>query len=189
LIAQKYTNSKILVANGGSASGAIAAAAITQQPALFGAAVIDRPILDLVRFDRFTAGPYWKPEFGAPSDAAEFKVLYSYSPYHRLRVGVCYPPTLVMIGDKDQVADPSHAYKFTARLQSAQGCDRPVLLKVMWGAGHNFGSTPKQVVDSWTDAMAFLVKELKLKAPETWPVANVPSSPPPAAPLGTTRRP
>jgi prolyl oligopeptidase len=168
LVAQRYTTPKLLVANGGSASGAIAAAAIQQQPDLFGAAIIDRPILDLIRFDRFTAGSYWKPEFGDPHDENEFKVLFSYSPYHRIRAGVCYPPTLVMSGNLDQVADPSHAYKFTARMQAAQGCANPVLLKTMWGAGHNFGATPPQITDSWTDAMSFLAKVLRLRVPATW---------------------
>ena len=168
LIANRFTTPRLLVANGGSASGALAAAALQQAPKLFGAVVIDRPVLDLVRFDRFTAGGYWASEFGSPSDSKELRILYSYSPYHRLQRGACYPPALIMSGDQDQVAVPAHAYKFTARMQAAQGCANPVLLKVMWGAGHNFGATPQQNVDSWTDALSFLVRVLRLKVPEKW---------------------
>ncbi len=162
LVAHGYTSATRLVANGGSASGGLAAAAIIQRPDLFGAAVIDRPVLDLVRFDLFSQASYWLPEFGSPRDADDFRALYAWSPYHNLKAGTCYPPTLVMSGALDQVAVPLHAYKFTAAMQAAQGCPNPVLLKVMWGAGHNFGATPEQSAESWADQTAFLWRALGL---------------------------
>ena len=165
LVARGYTSPARLVANGGSASGALAAAAIIQRPDLFGAAVIDRPVLDLLRFDRFSQASYWLPEFGSPRDAGDFKALSAWSPYHNLKPGTCYPPTLVMSGDLDQVAVPLHAYKFTAAMQAAQGCANPVLLKVMWGAGHNFGATAEQSAESWADQTAFLWRALDLARP------------------------
>lgn len=164
LIAKRYTSSSRLVANGGSASGALAAAAIIQRPELFAAAVIDRPVLDLLRFDRFTQAGYWIPEFGSPSDPEDFKALRAWSPYQNVKPGQCYPATLVMSGDRDQVAVPLHAYKFTAAMQAAQSCENPVLLKVMWGAGHNFGRNADQTSDSWGDQTAFLFRVLGLKA-------------------------
>src|SRR5262249_19782781 len=163
LIAKRYTSSSRLVANGGSASGALAAAAIIQRPELFAAAVIDRPVLDLLRFDRFTQAGYWIPEFGSPDDPDDFKVLRAWSPYQNVNPGQCYPAMLVMSGDRDQVAVPLHAYKFTAAMQAAQGCENPVLLKVMWGAGHNFGLTADQTSDSWGDQTAFLYRVLGLQ--------------------------
>jgi len=163
LIAKRYTSSSRLVANGGSASGALAAAAIIQRPELFAAAVIDRPVLDLLRFDRFTQAGYWIPEFGSPGDPDDFKVLRAWSPYQNVNPGQCYPAMLVMSGDRDQVAVPLHAYKFTAAMQAAQGCENPVLLKVMWGAGHNFGLTADQTSDSWGDQTAFLYRVLGLQ--------------------------
>lgn len=165
LVGNRYTSRRRLVANGGSASGAVAAAAILQRPDLFAAGVIDIPVLDMLRFERFTAASYWKPEFGSPADPREFKALYAYSPYHNVGPGRCYPPTLVMAGERDQTAVPLHAYKFVAAMQAAQGCDRPVLLKVMWGTGHNFGATPERSVDSWTDLLSFLFRTLDLKPP------------------------
>jgi prolyl oligopeptidase len=160
LVTKGYTSPERLVANGGSASAGLAAAAILRRPDLFGATVIDRPILDMVRFDQFNQASYWLPEFGSPRDADEFRALYAWSPYHNLKKGRCYPPTLVMVGDRDQVAVPLHAYKFTAAMQAAQGCANPVLLKVMWGAGHNFGRTSEQMADSWGDEAAFVVRAL-----------------------------
>ncbi|MCI0353557.1 MAG: prolyl oligopeptidase family serine peptidase, partial [Acidobacteria bacterium] len=169
LVANGYTSSSRLVANGGSASGPVAAAAVLQRPGLFGASVIDRPILDLLRFDQFTAASYWIPEFGSASDPQEFKALYAYSPYHTLRDGQCYPPTLVVSGERDQTAVPLHAYKFTAAMQAAQGCGQPVLLKVMRGIGHNFGATAEQRVDSWTDILTFLFRALGMDAAQRKP--------------------
>lgn len=164
LIKNKYTSPSQLAANGGSASSAVAAgAAILQRAELFGAAVIDIPILDMLRYHQFTNGRYWIPEFGSADDHKEFKTLFSYSPYHNIKQDKCYPPTLIMVGEKDQTALPLHGFKFTARMQHAQGCDNPVFLKMMWGAGHNFGKTPEQRIDSWTDELAFLVEVLKVK--------------------------
>jgi prolyl oligopeptidase len=163
LIKNRYTSPSRLVANGGSASGALAAAAIIQRPELFGAAVIDRPLLDLLRFDRFTQAAYWIPEFGSPGDPDDFKALRAWSPYQNVNPGHCYPATFVMSGDRDQTAVPLHAYKFTAAMQAAQSCQNPVLLKVMWGAGHNFGLTADQTSDSWGDQTAFLFRVLGLQ--------------------------
>ncbi len=162
LIANKYASPSKLVANGGSASGSLVGAAIIQCPDLFGASIIDRPALDMIRFDKFTGATHWIQEFGSSTNPEEFKALYAYSPYHNIKPGQCYPPTLIMVGDRDEVTVPLHAYKFTAALQAAQGCEPPVLLKMMWGAGHNFGVTPEQVIDSRTDEMTFLARVLKL---------------------------
>jgi prolyl oligopeptidase len=162
LVANRYTAPERLVANGGSASGFLAAAAILERPHLFGAALIDIPVLDMLRYERFTAGGQWVQEFGSVENAEEFKALYSYSPYHNIKSRRCYPPVMIRAGERDLTAVPLHAYKFTAAMQAAQACDRPVLLKVMWGAGHNFGATPEANIDSSADGLTFLVEALKL---------------------------
>jgi prolyl oligopeptidase len=156
LIDRKYTSPPQLVAHGGSLSGALAGAAMNQHPHLFGAALIDRPVLDLLRYDRFTGGAYWAGELGATDDPAALAILRRLSPYHNIRRGACHPPTLVMTGDRDQTAVPAHAYKYVAAMQHAQSCARPVLLKVMRGAGHNFGASPEAIADSHADALMFL---------------------------------
>ncbi len=162
LIANKYTSPAKMAASGGSASGSLAGAAMIQHPELFRAGIIDRPALDMIRFEKFTSAGYWVDEFGSAESAEEFKALYAYSPYHNIKPGQCYPATLVMAGDRDEVTAPMHAYKFTAALQTAQGCENPVLLRMMWGTGHNFGATPEQVIDTRTDELAFLVRTLDL---------------------------
>jgi prolyl oligopeptidase len=160
LIENRYTSAEKLVANGGSASGFLAAIAVMKRPDLFGAALIDIPFLDLLRYDKFTGGRSFIPEFGSTEDPEEFQFLHSISPYHNIRSGQCYPPMLVRVGELDQTAVPMHGYKFIAAMQAAQKCANPILLKVMRGAGHNFGATPEQNIASSTEALAFLLRTL-----------------------------
>lgn len=156
LVANKYAAPGKLVANGGSVSGVVAAAAVVQRPALFGAAVIDIPALDMVRYDRHTGAASWIPEFGSTASPVEFKALRALSPYHNLDSSVCYPPMLVLAGENDDIAVPSHAYKFIAALQASQRCASPALLQVAWGAGHTFGSSNDTSADTWARQLAFV---------------------------------
>lgn len=154
-----------LVANGGSASGVIAAAASIRRPELFGAVVIDIPVLDMLRYHRVTVAGSWIPEFGRAEDPADFEVLRGYSPYHTVEPGACYPPTLVIVGEEDEIAPPFHGYKHVARMQRRQACANPILLEVVEGAGHSYGTDPGQFARTWSDAWAFLVRVLGLEVP------------------------
>ncbi|MEM9075401.1 MAG: prolyl oligopeptidase family serine peptidase [Bacteroidota bacterium] len=166
LINSKYVSKNKLVANGGSISAVVAGAALNQRPELYGAAIIDRPALDLLRFPKFTGAKAWLEELGSPNNDTEFEALYQYSPYHNLEAK-CYPPTLVMIGDEDETTPPLHAYKYVARLQKKNTCKyHPILLKTMKGVGHNFGNTDDQKIDSFTSMMYFLFKSLDIKIHE-----------------------
>ena len=161
LVRNKYTSAKRLVANGGSASGILPAVAVVQRPDLFGAAVIDVPFLDMMRYHLNATG--FTGGYGSPEDPDEFKVLRSYSPYHNLEKGACYPPMLVSVAEKDQSTPPHHGYKFAAAMQRAQGCDQPVLMQVIWGAGHyTFGTTAAQRHETLANQVAFLVRALNL---------------------------
>ena len=160
LIEKGWTSADLLVANGSSAGGAVVGAALAQRPDLFGAVVLDYPALDLLRYDRFTVADRWRSEYGTAADSAEFRALRAYSPVHNLRRGVCYPATLVAPGERDDVTPPFHAYKFVAALQQAQACDRPVHLRMSWGAGHSSGATLEESIDTWADQLAFLHRAL-----------------------------
>jgi prolyl oligopeptidase len=138
----------------------VAGAVVVQRPELFAASTIDYPALDMVRFDRFTGGRQWRSDFGSTDDPADFRALLGYSPYHGIKPGVCYPATLILPGDKDETTVPMHAYKFAAALQAAQTCDRPILLRVSWGAGHSSGATIDDSIDNWADQIAFLERVL-----------------------------
>ncbi len=160
LIANRWTSPELLVANGSSAGGAVVGAALVQRPDLFGAAVLDYPVLDMLRYDRFTVAGQWRSEYGTASDPAELPALLAYSPVHNVKAGTCYPPTLVAPGERDEITPPFHAYKFVAALRHAQACDRPILLRVSWGAGHTSGATLEESIDTWADQLAFLYRVL-----------------------------
>ncbi len=165
LIESKYTSPARMVANGGSASGILPAAAIVQRPDLFGASVINFPALDQLRYTLYGSAKSWIPEFGSVDDPQDFKALLAYSPYHNLKEGACYPPSWIQVGEKDNTTTPMHGYKFAAALQFAQGCPNPVLLKIAWGAGHSYGATPEQRHRTQAEELAFLVKVLKMEVP------------------------
>ncbi|HMB89697.1 MAG TPA: prolyl oligopeptidase family serine peptidase [Rhodothermales bacterium] len=162
LIENDYTTPDRMIGNGGSASGVVPAAAAVQRPDLFGASVINFPTLDQIRYIEFGSARSWIPEFGTPEQADDFAALMAYSPYHNLKPDICYPPTWVQVGEKDETTTPMHGYKYAAALQRAQGCDNPVLLKVAWGAGHSYGLTPQQSRETQAEELAFLVKVLGL---------------------------
>ncbi len=162
LIENNYTSPSKLIANGGSASGILPAAATIQRPDLFGASVINFPSLDQVRFVHFGSAQSWIPEFGDPDDPEDFKALYAYSPYHQLEAGACYPATWIQVGEKDDTTTPMHGYNLAAAMQAGQGCDNPVVLKVAWGAGHSYGLTPEQRRETQAEELAFLIKVLDI---------------------------
>ncbi|MGC1171719.1 MAG: prolyl oligopeptidase family serine peptidase, partial [Candidatus Acidiferrales bacterium] len=104
---------------GGSNSGLLVAAAMTQRPELFRAVVCMVPILDMLRYHLFDNAHTWRDEYGTADDPHDFAVLASYSPYHRVRHGTAYPATMIISGDADRNCNPLHARKMTARLQAA----------------------------------------------------------------------
>jgi prolyl oligopeptidase len=161
LIDKKITSTPKLAANGGSNGGLLVGAAIIQRPDLFGAAIPEVGVLDMLRFQKFTVGKAWVSDYGsADASADQFKYLYAYSPYHNLKDGTHYPPTMVMTSDHDDRVFPAHSFKFAAALQHAQGGDAPVLLRVESKAGHGGGRPTEKIIDDVADRFAFLVKNL-----------------------------
>ncbi len=163
LLDSGYTSRELLVANGGSASGPLVGAAITQRPDLFAASIIDFPALDMLRLEAFTGGRGWRSDFGTAEDEEDFRALLAYSPYHQVREGTCYPATLVTPGERDETTVPMHAYKFVAALQHAQSCDNPIMLRISWGAGHSYGATQQDAMENWADQISFLIRALDLR--------------------------
>jgi prolyl oligopeptidase len=108
---------------------------------MFGAAVADAGVFDMLRFHRFTVGWAWKAEYGDPDDPAQSRWLRRCSPLHNTAPG-SYPPTLLTTGDHDDRVVPGHSFKFTAALQAAQRADAPILLRVGTSAGTAAGSRP-----------------------------------------------
>lgn len=163
LVQEGYTKAGRIVANGWSASGSLAAAAVQKRPALFGAAMIGIPSLDLFRYTAFTPFKGWTMGYGSPAIEAEFNTLYQWSPYHNIKSNTIYPPMMITVGEKDNTTPPQHGYKFVAAMQEHQQMETaPTLLKIVWGGGHGFGTTNEQRRETYSQELYFLVKVLGL---------------------------
>jgi prolyl oligopeptidase len=163
LISAGRTTKGQLAIMGGSNGGLLVGACEVQRPDLFGACIPQVGVLDMLRFQNFTAGQFWRDEFGNSDKEDEFKSLLAYSPYHNIKEGTKYPPTLIMTADTDDRVVPMHSFKFAAALQRAQGGDAPILLRIESKAGHGHGTSVAKQIESAADRWAFLVKELGVK--------------------------
>ncbi len=162
LIANRYTSPARLAINGGSNGGLLVAACEQQRPELFGAAVAQVGVMDMLRFDKFTIGYAWKPDYGSPSEVEEeFRALFKISPVHNVVPGTRYPATLITTADHDDRVFPAHSFKYAAAMQAAAAPDAsPILIRVETRAGHGGGMPLSKQVDVTADMYAFLVKSL-----------------------------
>jgi prolyl oligopeptidase len=163
LIKEKYTSTDKLAIKGGSNGGLLIGAVMTQRPDLFGACLPHVGVMDMLRFHKFTAGRFWVDDYGSPDDAEDFPALFKYSPYHNLKQGVKYPPTMVITADTDDRVVPGHSFKFAAQLQYCQAGDAPVVARIETRAGHGAGKPTAKQIEELADEYAFLVKCLKMK--------------------------
>jgi prolyl oligopeptidase len=158
-----------LIANGISAKGKIAiegrsnggllvGASLNQRPDLFAAGHAAVGVMDMVRFDRFTAGRYWVDDYGYPSKEADFKMQMTYSPYHNIKTGVSYPAIIVSTADTDDRVVPGHSFKYISALQAADTGNKPKIIRIESRAGHGSGKPTDKVIDEYSDIYAFLAK-------------------------------
>lgn len=154
LIKEGFTRPDRLAIHGGSNGGLLVGAALTQRPDLFSAALCSVPLLDMVRYHHFGSGKTWISEYGSADDAAQFRALYAYSPYHHVKPGEKYPAVLLLSADSDDRVDPLHARKFAAELQAKSG-GGPVLLRIERNSGHGGADLIKSAVEQGADRYAF----------------------------------
>lgn len=167
LIAQNYTSPKKLAIMGGSNGGLLVGACMTQRPDLFAAAIPEVGVMDMLRYDAFTAGRFWIDEYGSAKDNKDmFEYLKAYSPYHTLKPGTTYPATMVMTADTDDRVVPSHSFKFAAMLQSVHKGDRPVLIRIETRAGHGSGKPTSKRIEEIADIYTFLSANLGATLPK-----------------------
>ncbi len=161
LVKGGYTNPDKLSAMGGSNGGLLVGAAVTQAPELFDAAICAVPLLDMVRYDQFGIAQLWIPEYGTASEETQFSYIQNYSPYQNVEEGTDYPATLIMSGARDSRTDPLHARKMAAELQTAQGSDAPIMLRIEENAGHGAGKPIGKLIEAEADKWAFLYDQLE----------------------------
>jgi prolyl oligopeptidase len=155
LIAQGITTKQQLAIRGGSNGGLLVGAVVNQRPDLFAAALPEVGVMDMLRFDRFTAGRYWVDDYGYPSKQADFRTLVKYSPYHNIHPGKPYPAILVATADTDDRVVPGHSFKYTAALQAADTGPKPKLIRIETRAGHGSGKPTDKIIEEYADTWAF----------------------------------
>ena len=163
LIANKYTSTSKLAIGGGSNGGLLVGACMTQRPDLYGAALPNVGVMDMLRFEKFTIGWAWTSDYGSAQKPDDFRFLYAYSPLHHIAKGCCYPAIMITTADHDDRVVPAHSFKFAATLQAAQGCEKPTLIRIETKAGHGAGKPTTKIIEETADRWAFLVKELGMK--------------------------
>jgi prolyl oligopeptidase len=141
---------------------------LNERPGLFGAALPDAGVMDVLRFHKFTIGWAWTAEFGSSDKPDEFAALRMYSPLQNIRAGAQYPATLITTADHDDRVVPAHSFKYAAALQRAQGGPAPILIRVETRSGHGAGRPTRKIIEESADGLAFLVHELGIRLPESF---------------------
>ena len=163
LVDQKITSPAKLAIRGASNGGLLVGAAMTQRPDLFAVALPGVGVMDMLRYQKFSAGVFWTPEYGSSDDPAQFAYLVKYSPLHNLKPGTCYPATLTTTADHDDRVVPGHSFKWASTLQAAQsaasGCDRPVLIRIEAQGSHGYRPLDKAIAEQ-ADVWAFAARNL-----------------------------
>ncbi len=164
LIKEKYTQTKLLAINGGSNGGLLTAACTVQRPDLWGAVVCQVPVIDMLRYHKFTVGRYWVSDYGnAEENAKDFAYMIKYSPLHNVKPGFKSPPILITSADTDDRVVPAHAKKFAATLQANDVGDNPILIRIETKAGHGAGKPTSKQIEESADIYSFLFKTLNVK--------------------------
>ena len=116
LVRRRVTSAQKLAIQGGSNGGLLTGNMLVRSPHLFGAVICQVPLLDMKRFNTLLAGASWMGEYGNPDEPDEWKFLQRYSPYHRLKRGVTYPPILFTTSTRDDRVHPAHARKMVGKM-------------------------------------------------------------------------
>ncbi|HSC27650.1 MAG TPA: prolyl oligopeptidase family serine peptidase [Vicinamibacterales bacterium] len=159
LIANKYTSTPKLAIQGGSNGGLLVGAVMNQRPDLFGVAIPQVGVMDMLRFHKFTIGWNWIADYGSADNPGEFKALHGYSPLHNIRKGAKYPPTLITTADHDDRVVPAHSFKYAATLQELAAPGTPLLIRIETKSGHGASSLTKQL-ETTADIYAFIMRNM-----------------------------
>ncbi len=122
LVETGVTDASHLGIQGGSNGGLLTGNMLALYPELFGAVVIQVPLLDMKRYSHLLAGASWMAEYGDPDVPEEWEYIRTFSPYHLLDGAKTYPPVLLTTSTKDDRVHPGHARKMAALL-AATGKD------------------------------------------------------------------
>ncbi len=162
LIATRVTSPAHLGIYGRSNGGVLMSVSMTQHPELYGAVVIESPLIDMLRYTHLSAGASWEAEYGDPDVPADRAFIETYSAYQNLKPGVKYPEPYITTNTEDDRVHPGHARKFAAKLESLGD---PVLYYENTFGGHANDADPELNARRWARHYVYLSQ--KLMAPAT----------------------
>jgi prolyl oligopeptidase len=142
---------------GRSNGGVLTSVSITQHPELFNAAVIESPLVDMLRYQDLPAGASWIGEYGDPRIPADAAFIARYSAYQQLRPGAAYPRVYLTTNTRDDRVHPGHARKFAARLGDL-GYDH--LYYEDTAGGHSNDADPVANARRWARHYVYLSQQL-----------------------------
>ena len=119
MIDRRITSPRHLGVRGGSNGGLLTGNMLVQYPELFGAVVIQVPLLDMQRYNKLLAGASWMAEYGDPDKAEEWEFIRTFSPYHLFDPAKDYPATILLTSTRDDRVHPGHARKMFAKMSEA----------------------------------------------------------------------
>jgi prolyl oligopeptidase len=157
LIATGVTSPRRLGIYGRSNGGVLMSVSMTQHPELFGAVVIESPLIDMLRYNHLSAGASWVGEYGDPDVPADRAFIAKYSAYQRLKAGVKYPEPYITTNTEDDRVHPSHARKFAAKLESLGD---PYLYYENTFGGHANDADPELNARRWARHYVYLSQKL-----------------------------
>ena len=160
LSARKVTSQRRLGIYGRSNGGVLTTVSMTQRPDLLNAVVVESPLVDMLRYNKLSAGASWMSEYGNPDVPAEWAYISKYSPYQNIDAAKTYPPILFTTSTRDDRVHPGHARKMVARMLE-QGHD--VLYYENIEGGHGGAADNQQAAYLQAIEYAFLAKQLGLK--------------------------
>ncbi|KAJ4702214.1 prolyl endopeptidase-like [Melia azedarach] len=176
LISTGYTQPRKLCIEGGSNGGLLVGACINQRPDLFGCALANVGVMDMLRFHKFTIGHAWTSDYGCSEKQEEFDWLIKYSPLHNVRrpweqhpdkPSLQYPPTMLLTADHDDRVVPLHSLKLLATMQyvlctslEKSPQTNPIIGRIECKAGHGAGRPTQKMIDEAADRYAFMAKML-----------------------------
>jgi prolyl oligopeptidase len=157
MIARGFTSSRRLGVLGASQGGLLATGTVLQNPSLFGAAVAQVPLTDMLRYPYLSAGASWLAEYGDPADPRQRAAILRWSPYHNLRAGVRYPRVFFLGATRDDRVHPAHARKMAAKFQAL---GQPYLFFETLDAGHDATRSPRQRAEQLALTFTYLRQQL-----------------------------
>ncbi|WP_433853606.1 prolyl oligopeptidase family serine peptidase [Stenotrophomonas nitritireducens] len=159
LVSRRITSARHLGVQGGSNGGLLTGNMLTQYPELFGAVVVQVPLLDMKRYSHLLAGASWMAEYGNP-DTADWEFIQTFSPYHLFDPAKDYPPVLFTTSTRDDRVHPGHARKMAAKMIDA---GKNVTYYENIEGGHGGAANNAQAAHMSALAYSFLWEQLSSK--------------------------